>query len=313
MSFMFRTAVRTETSLLIGIAGASGSGKTFSAMRLASGLSGDKPFAVIDTESGRALHYADQFKFDHGELRAPFTPQAYTDAFQAADQAGYPAIIIDSLSHEYESEGGILEWADRLAASMKPPKNWTEPKTAHKRMVGKLLQCRAHIIFCMRAEDKIRITKDANGKMVIIQPEQIPLADRWIPICEKRFPYELTISMIMTPDRPGVPVPIKIQEQHRFAFPEGQRVDEEAGRKLGAWARGQQNGGGQSSPLAAASVDHLKEQAEEASSGGLDVLETWFKGLGKEDRLTIKPFLDGYKAKAAEAEREADARAGAET
>lgn len=94
--FQFKPAVRESVGLIIGLAGPSGSGKTYSAMRLASGISGDKPFAVIDTEGGRAKHYADQFKFDHGDLMPPFRPQAYAEAIHAADAAGYPVIVVDS-------------------------------------------------------------------------------------------------------------------------------------------------------------------------------------------------------------------------
>lgn len=238
MTFQFKPAIRNETSLLIGIAGASGSGKTYSALRLATGLAGGGKIAFIDTEAGRALHYADQFTFDHGELTAPFTPDRYTEAIQAADKAGAKVIVIDSMSHEYEGEGGILEWADQLGQSMKAPKNWIKPKSAHKKMVGKLLQCRAHLIFCLRAEDKIKITKDDRGKMVILQPEDMAPQERWIPICEKRFMYEMTVSMVLGVENPGVAIPVKIQEQHRFAFPQGQHVSEKTGEALANWARG---------------------------------------------------------------------------
>ena len=37
---------------------------------------------------------------------------------------------------------------------------------------------------------------------------------------------------------PGVPVPIKLQEQHRAIFPLDQPIDEEAGKRVAAWAAG---------------------------------------------------------------------------
>src|SRR4249919_950571 len=110
MAFTFRPAVRENVGLLIGLSGASGSGKTYSAFRLAKGIAGDKPFAVIDTEAGRAKHYGDRFKFDHGDLKPPFRPGAYADAIGAADAAGYPVIVVDSFSHEHAGEGGLLDW-----------------------------------------------------------------------------------------------------------------------------------------------------------------------------------------------------------
>lgn len=256
MSFSFRPAVRDRTSLLIGIAGASSSGKTYTALSVGTGLAGpDGKIAVIDTEAGRALHYADQFKFDHGDMKPPFSPNRYVEAIKAADDAGYDVIIIDSFSHEYEGEGGIIEWADQLAESgVKSPGNWKEPKTAHKKMVGKLLQCRAHLIFCLRAEEKMLMEQvpitnpdgspkiGRNGKPImatnVIPAADRPINERWQPICEKRFPYELTVSLLLLPSQPGVPIPLKLQEQHRAAFPEGQHAGKQAGEVLRQWAAG---------------------------------------------------------------------------
>ena len=110
MTFTFRPATRENVGLLIGLIAPSGGGKTFSAMRLAKGICGERPFAVIDTEAGRAKHYADQFRFDHGDLHPPFRPDAYTDAIMAADAAGYPCIVVDSMSHEHAGDGGLLDW-----------------------------------------------------------------------------------------------------------------------------------------------------------------------------------------------------------
>ena len=153
MTFTFRPGVRENVSLLIGLAGASGSGKTYTAFRLASGIAGGKPFAVIDTEAGRAKHYADAFKFDHGDLAPPFRPGAYADAIHAADKAGYPVIVVDSMTHEWAGEGGVLDWQaeeyERLGAREATKLlSWAKPKQGHKAMVQKLLQIRAHLILC---------------------------------------------------------------------------------------------------------------------------------------------------------------------
>ena len=118
MSFQFRPAIREEVGLLIGLIGPSGGGKTYTGMRLAKGICGDKPFAVIDTEAGRAKHYADLFKFDHGDLKPPFTPDAYAEAIKAADEAGYKAVIVDSCSHEWNGDGGVLDWQENELTRM---------------------------------------------------------------------------------------------------------------------------------------------------------------------------------------------------
>lgn len=247
MTYTFRKAVRENVSLIIGLAGGTGSGKTYSAMRLASGIAGGKPFAVIDTENGRASHYADQFTFDTCELKAPFRPDAYADAIKTADAAGYQVIVVDSASHEHAGEGGLLDWheeeLDRMAGTDWGKRDackmaaWIKPKGGHKHMMNVLLQVKAHIVLCFRAEEKIEMVKE-NGKMVVRKKESPVGKDGWIPICEKNLPFEATCSFLLLATDPGIPNPIKLQAQHKAFFNAGQPIDEEAGKSLAQWATG---------------------------------------------------------------------------
>lgn len=234
MTFHFAPAKREQVSLLIALAGASGSGKTYSALRLARGMSPSGKIAFIDTEARRGLHYAEQFEFMHSDMRPPFAPARFIEGIQAAEAAGAEVVIIDSFSHEHDGIGGLIDWADRLAADgVKSPGNWKEPKSAHKKLMNALLQCRATIIFCLRADEKIEILRE-NGKTVVR-----PLG--WMPICEKRFMFEMTASFTLTPDRPGIPhfdLPHKLQSQHRGFFTDQSPISEESGRALAEWARG---------------------------------------------------------------------------
>lgn len=298
MSTIFKPAAREQTSLLIAIAGSSGSGKTYSALKLATGLADGGKIAFIDTEAGRGLHYADQFKFDHAEIKAPFKPETYIEAIQAADKAGYKVIIIDSMSHEYEGEGGLLDWAADLEASgTKSPANWKEPKQAHKRMMSRLLQCRAHLIFCLRAEEKMLLKQEPQfepdgaprmwkgkqvTKTVVIASSDRPLLERWAPLCEKRFMYEITLSLLMLPDQPGIPHPIKLQEQHLGAFPVDALVNEECGKKLAAWAKG----GRPINPV---------QDARDAASLGRASLQAWWRIADNDTRKIVNPFMDELK------------------
>lgn len=237
--FEFRPAIRQQTKLLIALAGPSGCGKTFSALRLASGLVGPQgKIAVIDTEAGRALHYASRFRFDHGDLSAPFRPERYLEAIEAAEGAAFDAIVIDSMSHEWEGTGGLQEWAaDEEARGTKSPGHWKLPKTAHKKFMNRLLQCRSHLIFCLRAEEKIKIEQvydERKGRMVSAVTQA-----GWQPICEKRFMFEMTCSFMLSADTPGVPKPIKnLQDEHKAAFPDGQHISEASGAALAEWANG---------------------------------------------------------------------------
>ena len=298
-TFEFTPAKRENVSLLIALAGASGSGKTMSALRLAQGISPAGKIAFIDTEARRGLHYADKFKFMHADMRAPFRPARFLEGIRAAEAAGSEVIIIDSFSHEYDGEGGLIEWADELGRTMKAPLNWSEPKTSHRKMVGALLQSHATLIFCLRADEKIEVVRE-NGKTQIR-----PLG--WMPICEKRFMYEMAASFTLTPDRPGKPnfqLPHKLQEQHRPFFPADKCIDEEAGRLLAEWARG-----GVPAPEAAAPpVDHSDDHGslfaagQEHAERGMPAYEAWFKGLSPAVRKKIAHRHEEWKATAAAAD-----------
>ncbi len=244
MSITFRPAVREKLPLLLGLAGGTGSGKTFSALELAKGIAQGARFVVIDSENGRASTYADQFDFDTADLRAPFRPQTYTDAILAADAAGYPVIVVDSASHEWYGDGGCLDWHDEIMGTdqRKNITAWIEPKKAHKRMVTRLLQMSAHVILCFRAEPKVDIETDAQGRMKVIPKASLTGLDGWIPIAEKNLPYELTTSFLLMADKPGVPKPIKLPEPLREIIgpyiTKGVPLDADAGTAMATWALG---------------------------------------------------------------------------
>lgn len=249
MSFTFRPAVRENVPLLIGVAGGTGSGKTMSALKLARGLAGDQPFCVIDTESGRAKAYADYFQpWHHGDLTPPFSPAHYAEAITAADAEGFAVIVVDSFSHEHAGNGGLLDmheaelqrmagddWKKREAVKMA---GWIKPKSEHKKMVSQLLQLRAHLVVCLRAEEKLEAVKDEKGRTVWQPKRSLIGADGWVPICEKTLPYELTASFLLTADAPGVPKPIKLNEDHKPFVALDEPLSEDTGRRLGDWARG---------------------------------------------------------------------------
>lgn len=289
MTHTFRPGTRENTQLIIGSIGASGSGKTYSLFELATGLAypeasnaeelaaiiqkeGRNRIAVIDTERGRALHYAPPpgqradpwadsatFAFDHMAMEPPFSPQAYQEAAESADDAGYTVVIIDSGSHEWAGEGGVLEWQEtemQEAAERRAKRynrqvgfqdleavkmqSWIKPKMAHKKLVGRLTTLRAHLLIALRGEQKVHMGKDPNDpkKTVVITPADLPPNKRWSPVCEKDFPYELTMSFVLSPEEPGVPIPLKLQKQHRPFIPLDRPISIETGRALAGWAGG---------------------------------------------------------------------------
>lgn len=329
MTFTFRPAVRENVGLLIGLAGGTGSGKTFSAMRLAAGIAGDKRFAVIDTEAGRAKHYADRFKFDHGDLAPPFSPDRYSQAIKAADDAKYPVIVVDSASHVHAGDGGLLDMheaeLERMAGSDYKKREackmaaWIKPKSQHKAMVNRLLQIRAHLILCFRAEEKVEPVY-VDGKMKMVPKKSRTGKDGWIPICEKNLPFEMTCSFLLLSDRPGVPEPIKLEEQHRALFPSDKPINEDTGRALAAWAAGGLPVMSSSSPsndaakrdtaadaLTDKQVAALMVEADLAAKGGLAEYERFFKRCNAAERRALQKDHDRLKEDA----RKSDAAVGA--
>lgn len=254
MTFTFREVRRENIPLLIGVAGGTGSGKTMSALLLARGLSGGKPFAFVDTERGRAKHYADLFPdMRHAEIHAPFRPEKYADAIQAGAK-DHPVVVVDSLSHEWAGDGGCLDWHDELMGGdqKKNLSAWIKPKQEHKRMVTRLLQVGAHVILCFRAEPKVEARKRPDGSTEIIAKPSLTGLDGWLPISEKMLPYELTASFLLMADRPGVPRPIKLPEQLRAFVSLDEPLGEQTGAALGGWAAG-----GASSQPEPATADQL--------------------------------------------------------
>lgn len=164
--------------------GKSGSGKTYSALLFARGYVGNKgKICVIDTENRRSETYAGDSKIqDFGiiELKAPFTPDRYLEAYRAAcDYVGEDGfVIIDSGSHEWEGEGGTLEFAETI--DNKTAGKWNAPKQRRKKFVQAIANPIVPTIICFRIKDKlIDVTNPTKGTT-----EEI--------VTEKNFKFELT-------------------------------------------------------------------------------------------------------------------------
>ena len=261
--FKFNPAKREGVGLFVGIAGGTGSGKTYSALRIAKGIAGGKRIAAIDTEGRRMSHYASDFAFDVSDMLPQFRPERFAQAAKDAEEAGYGVLVIDSFSHEWAGEGGVLEWHDELMGDneKKNMSAWIKPKMAHKAMISSFLQRRMPIVFCMRAEEKTGV--GPGGK---------PVALGWTPIGDPRFMFELTTMITLANDKPGrvnYDLPRKIQRQHLHLFPDGELIGEEAGQQLAAWARGDDIGGVGPSGKSKAeqAVDKLIDDLQKAKTG----------------------------------------------
>jgi hypothetical protein len=180
----FKKAEKKKSKLRLGITGPSGSGKTYSALRLASGLS--SKIAVIDTEKGSASLYADNFNFDVLELAPPYSPERYIEAMNDAVKEGYELIIMDSISHAWAGDGGLLNKKEQLdARGGNSFSNWAKMTPIQERFVASLVNCPAHLIVTMRSKQEYILEQNEKGKQA---PKKVGLA----PIQREGFEYELT-------------------------------------------------------------------------------------------------------------------------
>lgn len=249
--FTDHEATREATPLLFGVIGASGSGKTYSALRLATGMQrvvgGD--IWCIDTEHRRARHYAPPiFEFRHIDFKPPFSPLDYLSAIEHCVNKGAKIIIVDSMSHEHEGQGGVLEWheaeVERLmkawsvsADKAKMPA-WAKPKQARRKLINGILQLGPNMIFCFRAKEKVKL---GGGEVKALG---------YMPIAGEEFVYELTGKALLMPGAEGVPtwnpenpgekMMTKLPQQFReiFTGKAGKPLDEDTGEQLARWAAG---------------------------------------------------------------------------
>jgi len=225
------TAKRESTFTLTSIAGPSGSGKTHSSIRYARGLVGpDGKIGFIDTENKRSRHHTHVGGgFDVHDLRAPFTPSRYIEAIDAFEQAGFGVLVIDSMSHEWDGIGGVVEMAEDIEVrSGKTGLHcWNKPKREHKRLMARLLQSQMHIVFCCRAKEVHKQVKK-GGRTEVVN-------EGYIPILEKNFIFEMTISMMLDPvtNRPTF---TKCPDLLVPRFKAYGRIDESAGDIVREWA-----------------------------------------------------------------------------
>lgn len=296
--FTFSPARRERVGLSIALAGASGSGKTMTALELATGMVGpDGKICVIDTEGRRALHYASRYRFDHLDFQPPYSPERCTQAITDAQNAGYDVVIFDSASDEYEGEGGIIDIHDAEARRMATYEGklqewkieamnapaWKAPKLRHKAtLIRRIRSFPGFVIFCLRAEEKVRFEKvkderTGREKTAIVQAG-------WMPICEKRFMYDMTLSLTLAPETKGKPrfdLTHKITEDHLPFFPADQFIGGFAGEQLRAWATGAEIPQRAGKAETAKRVEPQQQAAAASQATTTDKPFKWTAGSGK--------------------------------
>lgn len=184
----FKKATKQQLKARVAFDGPSGSGKTWTSLEWAAVLAAGGQVAVVDTEHGSASLYADGFEFDVLAWDPPYDPGKLADTIRQAQQAGYAVLIVDSLSHFWEGEGGTLDIVD--AAAQKAKGNtfvgWKVGTPALRFLIDTMLSVDMHVIATMRSKMEYVLETNAKGQQV---PKKIGMA----PVMRAGAEYEFTV------------------------------------------------------------------------------------------------------------------------
>ena len=158
---------RERVKLRIGISGASGFGKTHSALLLAYGMTNDwSKIALIDSENSSGSLYSHLGNYNTLDLSAPFSPERYIKAIKVCEDAGMEVIIIDSVSPEWSGTGGCLQIHEQLGGRFQ---DWMPVKKRHQAFIDSILQSKCHIITTTRRKIDYSLDIGSNGKLNMVQ------------------------------------------------------------------------------------------------------------------------------------------------
>lgn len=179
-------ATRKKVKLRLGLSAVAGGGKTKGALLLAKGLCDDwNKIAVVDTENNSASLYSDMGPFNTLELTADYTPEKYIQAIKTCEDAGMEVIIIDSITHEWDGKGGIIDISNGMTGNSFT--NWAKITPRHQAFIDAILQSKCHIITTVRRKQDYEMNKDSNGKTTVTKAG---LKE----VTREGFEYELTLN-----------------------------------------------------------------------------------------------------------------------
>jgi len=220
---------------------------------------------LIDTERGSGELYSDMAAYDVGQIEPPFTPTKYADAIHSAEKAGYGIIIIDSLSHAWAGEGGVLDIHDKISKSTRNSFGaWREVTPQHNLLVDAMLGSTAHIIATVRSKTAYEIQSENNKPKVV----KVGLA----PVQREGLEYEFTLVLELS-----VEGHVASASKDRTGLFDGKYFtpSEETGQILSTWLKG----------------DVAKDQESEAKPEPSFLLSMLSRNL---DQLGLMKHMDGY-------------------
>lgn len=267
-----RPVVAGQSKALIGIAGQSGDGKTYTALQIARGMvNNPSEIGFLDTENKRGSLYADILDgpFMIGDLYPPFSPVRYSQSIKEFQEAGVKVLIIDSVTHEWELGCEEIAYAPKANGEPRKIADWVTAKREHKKFMNVLLQSDMDIICCIRAREKTDFTNIEKPASLGIQP-----------ICEKNFMFEMTASIMMF-ENGTVQKHLKVPSFLKESFGDGKGyLGIDTGKKIRKWL----DTGEKEDPV----ISKIKSDALMACEQGTESLNNLWKSLTKEQQKNIK-------------------------
>lgn len=210
----------------------SGGGKTYSALRLATGMAqeieretGKKAKILMgNTEQKRGYYYADEFDYDIVDIEAPHNPEKYVDFINFAVEQGYDILIIDSTSHEWEGRGGCLELHQQAGGQYQ---SWAKVTPRHNKFIEAIADSPIHLIATMRGKDQYEMSKDDRGKATV-QKLGVGAKQR------DGFEYEFTCTFLI--DQKTNMAEVQKDNTHIFENETATILTEAYGEKIMRWA-----------------------------------------------------------------------------
>lgn len=228
----------------IALSGGAGSGKTWSALMIATELADGGKVGMVDTENGRGLEYRDFYDYRYLMLDAPYSPDRYEDAIQDLIEDGCTAIVVDSGSHAWEQEGGILESVnefcqEKAERNRKSPETynaqaWAKFRPIHRHMIHFASRNSVPTVWCFRAREKTKVER-VNGKI-----EFIPQG--WQPITSDLASFEVSLFAMLQPPleencQPGTVMRCKVTKSLEGIVKPGQRITKQMAKAIADYAK----------------------------------------------------------------------------
>jgi hypothetical protein len=165
----------------IALSGGPGFGKTWTALRIARVLSPEGTVMVIDTEHESARLYAPPFVFKHTAWEPPYDAKELAQAIQHY-APHVDVLIVDSLSHFWIGEGGVLELAGGKFTG------WKEARPVQRALVEAIVRAPCHVVGCMRS--KVEYSQEYSEKEKRQVVTRLGTAD----MQSDDMPYEFTVA-----------------------------------------------------------------------------------------------------------------------